>query len=189
MADQNPQINITRKMLKNAKRAKVDIDQFKQLKDFVSSSVTDSFVDQVMSGAKEVKRAVLFLNRRQRDGRLSELRKRSATLYIRDSAKEAAIFNKLCKIVKKKGFKSAEPNLKTLWTAAKEKEGDRYTDDDNVVQGTPTGEFVFKYVKLVIFPEVIVYKLQMFGKTHSQALFCLDLQKEKEAFRAKMNAN
>ena len=35
MADHNPQIIITRKMLKKAKKAKIDINQFKLLKDFV----------------------------------------------------------------------------------------------------------------------------------------------------------
>ena len=51
-----------------------------------SSSVADNYVMALMSGSKKVERAVLFLDKRQRDAFFSELKKRSASNYLRSGA-------------------------------------------------------------------------------------------------------
>ena len=104
--NQNPQVIITKEMLQKTKRAYVQMDPGEQLKVFVryifflktlkvekdslalnmfhfSSSVAENYVLALMSGSKQVARAVLFLEKRQREAFFSELKKRAATNYIR----------------------------------------------------------------------------------------------------------
>ena len=187
MADQNPQFIITKEMLQKTKRAYVQMDPGEQLKVFVSSSVAENYVVALMSRSKQVDRAVLFLDKRQRDAFFSELKKRSANNYIRNPVKDVLVFKKLCKIVKKT-FESAEPNLKSLWDDAKAREGENFNADEDVTSFTATGRLVLDYTDLVIFPEVVIYLLQLLGKTAEQAeaLFAPDLEEERRALQAEM---
>ena len=81
-----------------------------------------------------------------------------SVLHFSDPAKETEIIKKLCEIVHE-SFVSSEGKLKQLWDTAKEKDGKGYQGTFDVT--IYTGELICKYVDLVIFPDVIIFQLQV----------------------------